>query len=825
MSSIKQIWCVLRRLGLRSLRQKSYGLLGLCILVCSGVAAALSFFSNSVHSALDADIANYLGAPMVIRADSSLVPLQNQWSEFTTLQKPVMTSSFTTGAIAQTSYQSVSLKGVSENYPLQGELIIKVDYAENAVSAGQLNDGEVWLDQRALDELRLNVGDKVQIGQASLEVVAVIVHEPDRLTQLQHALPRAMVNLKTLTSTGVGVGNNRGEHRILLAGDETILAQIEANLDRHIDGDYEVLKPSKGRHPFSRISVRAERLLNVVLVLILLMCGGAAASLADHTVRHFAMAATVLRCMGVKRRSVSSALCLQLMGLAVIVSLVGCLLAWAIQPLLIGVMEPHMSLTVAPISLKDLIAPTGIGLVTVLAFVIPKLQQLGSISVSSVLRGQIEPTKRFYAVPIIASAFVTFMLWYSSDNMQLTMILVGAVFALVFLSTGFGWLLSKLSAQTHRLVRGPVKVSIRSIGRSPSRHITPLASVSIAMMAVLMTVTLRGSFLEMLQVQILETDGNYVFTGLPASQRDAFNASVKTVGAKVKSSHPTVSARLVAINGVDIDDALNKESDTREETRSRVRLSWAHSLPSNNRLLSGQWPDKASSDVSVEAEVMTDLGLQIGDTLTFQIGEQSLTTTITSQREYKGGGSRMMFWFMFAENALATFEQHTMGGLMIENPAQKALSKLGSQFPQVRINNLERQISGIRDIMIVLTRLMNTTLLLLLSGALVVIVSTSFVSSDNRNKQMQLMRALGLRRLQCYIMNISEQWVVGAVACLVGALGVQLIAGTLFHNLFSMSYQLDWARVITLTAVISCTFAGIGGFFAFRQLKKPVTLD
>lgn len=822
MNKFTQIILLIKRLSRRTIGQRANRLLSLCIVVCTCIAASLDFFANSVQSALDNDIASYLGAPMVVRSEQ-LLPMEP--FAIDGLAPPVVTSSFTTGAISNSAYQSVSLKGVSAGYPLQGELIIRTIDGEVKQRSTNLVTGTVWLDQRAINALNIQLGDHIQIGNAWLTVTGEVIHEPDRLTQLQHALPRAMVNRETLAQTAVSENNNRGEHRVLIAGEERLLVQLETQLATSAAQSYEVLKPGKGRHPFSRISLRAERMLNVILVLILLMCGSAAATLADHSVRNYAMPATILRCMGVHRKAVAWALCLQLMLLALVMSCIGCLLAWFIHPFLINVMQPHMTLQVTKLTLGDLLGPIGIGLVTVIAFVVPKLQQLGSISVTSVLRGHIEKPKRFYLTTLSAIAVAFGMLWFSSDNIQLTVMLVGAVVFLVLLSISFGWALSKVSAQAHRFLRGPLKVAVRSIGRSPSRHIAPLASVSIAMMAVLMTVTLRGSFLDVLQIQMVETDGNYIFTGLPAEQRDDFALAIESGNAELKGSYPTVSSRLISINGILIDDALKKESDTREETRSTVRLSWAEYLPDNNRLLQGHWPALGSNEVSVEYEVMSDLGLELGDELGFQIGNTVLTSTITSQRKYKGGSSRMMFWFMFAPDALAPFEQHYMGGVMIKNDPTTMLSSISSNFPQVRITDLERQISGIRNMMIVLTRLLNTTLILLLGGALMVIIATSFVSASNRQMQSALMRAIGLRRAQCYIMNISEQLVVGLVACLIGILGVQLIAGVMFHNLFALPYELQWRSALLLTALISVAFVALGWLFAFRQLHKPIKLS
>lgn len=821
MKTLNQTLILANRLGQRSLTQRVNRLLSICIIVCSGVAAALSFFSQSVQTALDDDIANYLGAPLVVRAAQAL---NSSAFDVNGISPPVFTAAFTTGAISGDAYQSVSLKGVSSAYPLQGELVIRDERGERLVSAKELKLNQAWLDSLALDQLKIELGDTVQVGRQTLVVAAEVVFEPDRLTQLQHALPRVMVSTDSLANTGVADDNERGEYRALLSGEKRALEYLEAQLPALLDHEFDVFKPGKGRHPFSRMSLRAERLLNVVLVLILLMCGGAAATLADHSVRNYAMPASMLRCMGVNRRVVSWALCLQLLLIALISSLVGCLIGWLLQPLLINVMQPHMSLQVARVELRDLVGPIGIGVVTVLTFVVPKLQKLSSMSVVSVLRGVVEGVKGKYITGLCAAVVVAAMLWMSSDNAQLTLMLVGAVSLLVVLATIFGWGLSKLSAQAHHLFRGPMKVAVRSIGRSSGRHIAPLTAVSIAMMAVLMTLTLRGSFLDALQVQMLETDGNYIFSGLPSDERTAFVDSVSGNAIELKGIFPTVTAKLVAINGVDIESALDKESDTREETRSSVRLSWSEEPPQNNRMLDGAWPSLGSNAVSVESEVMTDFGLVMGDKLRFQIGDRQLESTITSRREYKGGGSRMMFWFMFSPDALSQFEHRYMGGLMMRGDAQEALSNLAKAFPQVRVINLERQIAGIRNIMIVLTRLMNTTLLLLLAGAVMVIIATSFVSAAHKQTQMTLLRAFGLRRNQYYAMAMIEHITVGLVACLVGILGVQIIAELMFQNLFALSYKPDWFRSVLLTLCISAAFAILGWVFAYRNLRSPAKL-
>jgi len=461
----------------------------------------------------------------------------------------------------------------------------------------------------------------------------------------------------------------------------------------------------------------------------------------------------------------------------------------------------------------------------VVAFVVPKLHRLGSMPINQLLREQHTTAKHAYLPLLCTASLVIALLFLSSDNYQLTAIIVGAVIVLGVSSVLVGWALSKLSAQCHLFFRGPLKIAVRSIGRSPMRHSAPLTSVAIAMMAILMTVTLRGSFLDVLQIQRLENDGNFLFTGLPAQQKEPFINIIQTHGAELKGLYPTVSARLSSVNGVPIDQALQRESDTREELRSKVRLSWSPSAPDNNTMLQGSWPTIGSHEVSVEQEVMSDLGLRIGDQLVFQVGQSKISTTINSTRKYNGGESRVMFWFMFAPDTLAALDHQFLGGILIHRDPRALLGDLTKAAPQIRINNLEAQIAGIRAIMIVLTRLLNTTLLLLMIGALMVIIASSYANSASRQARLNLMRALGLQKRQCYAMNLAEQLTLGLVACSIGILGVQMIGGALFKSLFALPYQLDWTTAIVVTALISASFTLLGWLFTFRRLQQPVGVN
>lgn len=823
MSKITQIWILISFLGRRIFHQPANILLCACIIFCTAVAASLSLFGKSVQSALVDDIGNFLGAPLVVRSAKAILTDPINIKE---LDNPVRTQTLTASAISNDFYQSVSLKGVSDEYPLQGELLIKFEEKEGSSKGERLAGNVAWVDRRVLNELNINLGDNIQIGKALLTIKGEVVFEPDRLTQAQHTLPRVFVSLETLKNTGTLLNNENVDHRVLFSGSDDALSKLENLLPSLAKSKYELLKPTIGNHPFSRISLRAERMSDLVLILVLLMCGAAATMLAEYSVKRYAASTAVLRCMGLSQNVIVIALSLQLFFLAIFASFIGFILAWLVHPSLLLFMKPYMDLTIAIFDIRDLVLPLCVGIVMVLTFALPSLYRLTSTSIVSVLRGNLIEKKRYFFNIACATALIIMMLWYSSDNAQLTTILVVAIFLIILLSVIFGWFMSKLSAQCHHFFSGPLKIAIRSIGRSPKRHITPLVSISITMMAVLMTVTLRGSFIDSLQIHRLEADGNYIFTGLPHSQKEAFEQLLQNNQIELKRFYPTLSAKLVSINSKSLEMALNKESETRGQLRSKVRLSWAEKLPDNNILLDGEWPTNNIGGVSVENEVMTDLGLRLGDELSFYVGNDIVTSVITSVRKYKNAESSMMFWFMFSPETLEVFDHHYMGGFLlnddsIKNKTASSLGEISKYFPQVRIIELEQQISKIRNIFFALTRLMNVVLVLLLIASMLLITTSSFVGNSQQRKQLTLLRTFGLHKRQVYGMNVVQQFTIGLVACLVGFVGTQAVAGTMFHEFFNLNYEQDWSLVASLVLFVSAGAVLLSCLFTFRYLRLP----
>ncbi|WP_395373364.1 ABC transporter permease [Marinicella sp. W31] len=819
--SWQQVLLMSRRLGVKSLLQPANLMLALCLFISAMAASTLGFFSLNVSHTLNRDVAQFLGADLVVRSRNDL---GNQWWQELTEQNPVKTVAITHGAIGPAGYHSIALKSISDDYPRQGELKLSANNRDYTAQGQSLHPNTAWLDRRALSVLGAQLGDRIQIGEAFFTVAAEIRLEPDRLTQLQHTLPRIMIHESALALTGIRIHQGRAEYRYLFNGTEEELLQLKNQLPVQLQKPHQILTPDSGQHPFSRLIKRAEKMLGMVSVLVLLLCGSAAAMLAMDTMRRYVYPSAVLRCMGVNRKNVSRALFLQLLCLTILSSFLGAYGGWLIQPLLADVLAPHLVFAEMVFHIKVPLLALVMTLIMLIAFVYPPLKQLEQQAPAHILRGQLNTGSHWGLTTLTATLSVLGLLWYYSDNPRLTLYLATGVLLVVIIALAFGWLLNKLTGLSYHLTRGSLRIVLRAIGRTPSKHLATMSTLGIAVMAFSMTAVLRNNFIDTYQVQHIEFDGNYIFNSLPQEQHQHFENMLKKEGAQPRGTYPTVDAMLVSINGIAIDSALKHESDSREETRSPVRLSWSEKLPDNNTLIEGQWPQPGAGEVSVEAEVMTDLGLNIGDVLGFSVGEQLLTTTITSSRQYKSGGSRFMFWFMFTPDTLERFDHTTMGGFSYHANSTQLLSRISEAFPQARIVSLEQQMSRMRDIMNAMTTIMNSILVLLLSAAFTVLIASAFVHQQKGQNKWLLLQAIGVRKIRLRFMILLEYMIIGSIACVVGIMAAEIIADTLFSAVFAMSFDGDstlYGLMLLITAVV---FAMFGWLLSRLSLKQPIQI-
>jgi putative ABC transport system permease protein len=127
----------------------------------------------------------------------------------------------------------VEVKVADDAYPLYGDLVLSPPIALTEAFKRNANGvpGTV-VEQSLLDRLGLKIGDEVRLGTATFAVNAVIVREPDRISDGFVLGPRMMISTNELDATGLAQPGSliTWRYRVALPGpasDEQVKALVE----------------------------------------------------------------------------------------------------------------------------------------------------------------------------------------------------------------------------------------------------------------------------------------------------------------------------------------------------------------------------------------------------------------------------------------------------------------------------------------------------------------------------------------------------------------------------------------------------------------------
>ena len=379
------------RLLWRDARSGELTILLLALVIAVTSSTAISLFSDRLQGTMNQQAADFMAADLLITGPTEI---SHDWLEKARQLnlKAANGAEFSTVLIENEQLLLSSLKAVSQHYPLRGYLKTRqADYQdEQRVYSGPLV-GEVWVDQRVLTSLDLDIGEPLQVGELSLTISRILSYEPDKSGTFYSLSPRVMMHIDDLVKTAILQAGSRVQYLFQFSGEEADIKQFTAWLDGKLSPSQRLLDVHDNRPEIGAALERAERYLGLSSILVILIAGVAIAMAARrYTERHF-NATAILRCLGCQQNQVLSLYGIQILVVGLVGSSIGCLLGWFAQYGLFYLLADLLPSTIASASLLALVIGFITGLVTLLGFALPPLLRLKKVSPLRVLRRELEP--------------------------------------------------------------------------------------------------------------------------------------------------------------------------------------------------------------------------------------------------------------------------------------------------------------------------------------------------------------------------------------------------------------------------------------------------
>ena len=762
-------------------------LIALVIAVASVVS--IGVLNQQVQTALGNQEKRFLGADLIVRSADELPATWVQAAQQRGLQIE-RTLEFRTVMMAQSGFRLVDVKAVGTDYPLRGEIRIATrSHTDlgNWRSTGP-SPGSVWVEPRLIGLLKVQIGAVVRIGVADLTVAGVIQEEPGRASYLLAFAPRVLMHREDIARTQVVRPGSRVHYLYLVKGEDSAVNAFQDWLTPQLSTGQRLLNRANASPALQTTLAKAEEYLALSSLFSILLAGLAVAIAANrYSLRH-ADTAALLSCLGARPNVIIGVFVIQLLMLALSASVLGGLIGYVSAALLLGLLSDWLPVSLALPNAEPLLVGLLTACVTLFGFALCTTIQLRNVPPTQVLRHAVKPRASQSLVYLLTLLCIALLMWWLSGNAQSTLILLGVCGFMLCCSAVLVFVLLRVSVLVLPWVSGPLRQTLRQISGQRGASMTQIISVALAMMIMLVVLLIRMDLLDDWQAGLPASAHNHFLLNIQPDEVADVQRFLAQKGITPSPFMPMVRGRLMANNGVPIQQAVPAHAQQHNALRRALNLSWSNLIPANNHLLSGVWwgPSEATAVISVESTLAEQLGLVLGDRLRFQIAEQSIEATITSIRQVQWDAFQPNFYVLFRPGALHDFPVNYLTSFYLPADQKNALNDLVTTFPTLTLIEIDALIQAVRTIFAQITAAIAYLALFVLAASLCVLSIALQATQDARLLHAAIIRSIGASRTFIRRMLFVEWVVLGLLAGGLAAAGAEVCAWFLYHHLFQL---------------------------------------
>jgi putative ABC transport system permease protein len=822
----------LLRLSLRQFRRglKSGDLTVMAIALALALAAvsAVGFFTARVQTAVMEQAGESLAADLVL--DSS-DPIPATFSKTATDAgaRTAQVLDFPTVVVHGDDTLLVEIHAVSRGYPLRGHARVSAEpFGPDHVIGDIPTPGSIWAEPHVFASLGLKTGDSVNIGKLTERVAANIAYLPDGGFGFSALAPKVVLNIADIPASGLVSANSRVNYKLLVAGTPEVISRLEQQWKTALPSGIHLRDARDGRPEMVNAIDRSQRFLSLAaLVSVLISAVAVVLSARRYATRHTDTAA-VLKCLGLTRRRVQAVLLLELLWLGIAAGIGGVIVGYLAQFGLVSLLKDLLPSQLPAPPLTPAFSAIGIGLVLLVGFALPPLMRLGDTPPARVLRRDLAPPPLrgwiVYGLAVIACFGLT---WWQVQTLTLSLyVLGGLALSVLLLALGGLAMLYALRGLRHGAGAG-WRYGLASLNRHRRDTVVQIVAFGIGLMVLLLLAIVRGDLLTSWRSSLPDDAPNQFIINIQPDQRSTVTHFFASHGLPTPELYPMLRARLAAINGTPIKNVRVKNEQARRMRDREANLSWSATLPAANTLTAGHWwnADEARGSLaSIEEGYAKDLGLKLGDTLTFNVAGDLISVKVTNFRKVRWDSFQPNFFIELSPGALEDYPSSWITSTYLPPDKANVLVGLVRELPALTIFNIDAIMQQVRHLMDQASLAVEYVFLFTLGAGIVVLLAAVQATRDERRFEAAVLRALGASRRLLRTATAAEYAALGFAAGLLGALAASGVAWLLADRIFNLPYHGDW-RIWVFGIAAGTLIVSVSGVLATRKVLNTPPVE
>jgi putative ABC transport system permease protein len=808
----------------RDAKSGELGVLFAALVVAVAALTAVGFFTSRVSQGIRQQAGAVLAADLRLQSGRPL-ELDGRYGREARARglAAARLVSFASVVFAGEVSQLVSVVGASADYPLRGRLrLAAAPYAPGRPASGIPARGEAWADPRLLARLGVPVGGTLALGALTVRVGAVLDYRPDQGSGFVELAPTLLINADDVAASRLVQPGSRATWSLLFAGRQADVDAFEAWLRARKSDAERLIDVGESSDQMKSAIDRAGRFLNLAaLVTVLLAAVAVAMSARRYATRHLDVVA-LLKCMGASQRFVLGVTLLELAAVAALGTLAGTALGFVAQQ--------GIALLVRDLVREALPAPTlgpawlgaGTAFTMLIGFALAPLLELRRVPPARVLRRNLEPPPlRFGLSYLTAAAALAALLYGLVRDPKLIGYAAGGLVTSGALLFGAGLALVRATRPLRRAGAGVAwRYGLANVARRGRESAVQIVAFGLGLTVLLLLALVRNDLLHEWRQTLPSDAPNHFLINIAPADADALSRFLVDHGVARPALAPWVRARLVAVNGQPLRERMPKTDRGRGFAEREQNLSWSRELPADNRIVAGRWwrnPDPGRPEVSVATEFQEELGLKLGDRLTFDVAGETLVAEVASVRKVRWDGFRPNFFLLFAPGVLDTATGTLMTSVHLDAAQRPALAELVRRFPSVTAFDVEALLGQVREVMDRAALAIEYVAAFTLLAGLVVLLAAIQATGDERRYESAVLRTLGASRRTVLLGVAAEFVALGLLSGVLAASAASAVGWLVATRLFGLGYSFDpavWLGGLIAGALI----VGVAGTVAARRV-------
>ena len=794
-----------RPLLTQSFKSSGVYLLIIALTLAISATTALKFSNEQIQNAVALQAAEMLAADLVL---SDNQPLEKKWQDKAdqlALKQSEVTT-FSSMAHTNDQFVMVNVKAIDDAFPLRGEIRV-------APHTEKIQAGEVWLSNRAMDLLHVKVGDSINIADGTFKVSAKIEQDSNQELGFSGFSPTVIISQADVTRTNAIQIGSRIEYRLLMAGPAQQTKQFEQDFNQlhksaqsKIDNEQTGLKlrnASEGNTRLMKPIANLDTFLQLTNILTILLCGIAIALTSQRYVQQNQDSIALMRCIGSTKKQILSAY-LALLGVVLIAamaigSLAGVALGYGLLQLMLQLI-PHLQIEFS--ALDMLLGPLPIAMLTsavvLLGFIVPSLWQLLNTPPIRVIRQQEKSVQSMLWMLLMGTASLVLFSIVLTENIVLTAWVIGAMIILCTVLYMLIWGCLKLIKS--------LKWSISAYIRAPYQTAFQITALALGLSLITVLAVLRTDLLERWQQQLPEGTPNQFVYGLPPFDMPLLKAQLEQRGWHSTPLYPNIRGRLVAKNDQPFSQSLLKSNNS---LRRELNLTQTAEYPTDNKIVQGTAALQQAGDVSVEVKTAEELGIKIGDRLTFSLPEGLIQAKVVNLRSVEWESFSPNFFFIFAPKTMDENAGSYLGSFYVPEQDKKQLVSVIQQFSNTVFIDVSLILDEVKRLVNVLVQIISILALLVSVSGILVLVACLNLLMDERKREVALLRSFGSSKQKLKQMMSVEIGFIGFMAGVVSCLFAEVISAIASYkmNLTIQAHGEIWL-ILPILMTLMCALIG-----------------